>query len=358
MTPNYNKVHLKFKINRIHYTYDDLMEVAYSFVKEGEDYEQAIGAFLLDWLDGNDYINVKTSGSTGQPKIIKLKKQSMVNSALATGDFFNLKPGDKALFCLPADYVAGKLMIIRAIILGLELDTVKPTSYPIFDSQHQYDFCAMVPIQLQNCKTYCNTIKTIIVGGAPVSSKLKKSIINVESNVYESYGMTETVSHIALKKLNNFDSENKNAPHFKVLPHISVSQDDRGCLVVDAPTISEGIVVTNDIIKLYSETEFEWVGRFDNVINSGGIKLFPEQIEAKLHEAIESRFFIASQPHDILGEQLILVLESELNEVDDSIFNELDKYEIPKVIYAINTFTETALGKIHRKKTLEAALLA
>ncbi len=354
MIPSYNKVHLKFKLNSFHFNFEDLKEVAYCFVKEGLPFEQSIGEFLLDWLDDKDFVTVSTSGSTGKPKIIKIKKQAMVNSALATGDFFNLKPGDTALCCLPSDYVAGKMMLVRAIILGLDLDLTQPTSQPIFDYEKQYDFSAMVPMQLEKVYSYCNNIKTIIVGGASISKDLVNAVNKVKSNIYETYGMTETVTHIAAKQLNNFrHAEIVSASHFKILPNINISQDDRGCLIIDAPNISKEKLVTNDIVELYSETEFEWLGRYDNVINSGGIKLFPEQIEEKLQSKIPQRFFIASEEHPVLGEQLILVLEGESNAVNTSVFNDLNKYETPKTVYSVKRFVETASGKIQRKKTFE-----
>lgn len=359
MIPNYNKVHLKFKLNGVYYSYNDLNEVAYSFVKEGRPFEQDIGSFLLDWLDDKDYIVVNTSGSTGKPKRIKIGKQAMVNSAVATGDYLNLKPGGAALYCLPAHYIAGKMMLVRAIILGLELDLAEPTSQPIFDYEKHYDFAAMVPLQLEKIYGYCDAIKTIIVGGAHVSKSLKKAIKAIKTNVYETYGMTETVTHIALKKLNNFNigkeyhTEPVKLPYFKTLPNITLSQDQRDCLVINAPRISKQSIITNDIVKLYSKTEFEWLGRYDNVINSGGIKFSPEQIEHKLQNKINQRFFIASEKDERLGEHLILVIESSTNRIEDNIFSDLDKFEIPKAIYNISQFIETTSGKIQRNKTLK-----
>ncbi|MFD1613817.1 AMP-binding protein [Gelatiniphilus marinus] len=366
MIPNYNKVHLKFKLNGVYYSYNDLNEVAYSFVKEGRPFEQSIGNFLLDWLDKNDYITVNTSGSTSKPKPIKISKQAMVDSAIATGDFLNLKPGNKALYCLPAHYIAGKMMLVRALVLGLELDLTQPTSQPIFDYEMHYDFAAMVPMQLEKIYRYCDNIKNIIVGGAPVSITLKKAVKDIKSNVYETYGMTETITHIALKKLNNYSSlQSDSKPelntvkvsqsvksYFKTLPNISISQDQRGCLVINAPRISKDTIITNDIVKLYSDTTFEWLGRHDNIINSGGVKLSPEKIEAKLQDKIEQRFFIASEKDERLGEHLILVIEGDSNKMDNTIFSNLDKYEKPKAIYHINQFVETASGKIQRSKTL------
>jgi o-succinylbenzoate---CoA ligase len=338
MMPNYTNVHVKFKLDGLNYSHEDLMEVAYSYVKEGVSFQQELGQFLLNWLDDKDYVEVLTSGSTGKPKKIKIKKEAMVNSAIATGDFFNLKPGDKVLHCLPSNFIAGKMMIVRAIILGLELDMTEPAGLPLIDYDKDYTFCAFTPI----------------VGGGRVSNVIIESIKDKKPMVYETYGMTETVSHIAVRKLNNFTgSDSILTSYFTTLPDITVSQDDRGCLVINAPHLSDDTITTNDLVKIHSQTEFEWLGRYDNVINSGGIKLYPEQIESKLQSKIKEQFFIASKPDDTLGDKVILILESKTNDFDTSIFDCLDKYEKPKEVITIAKFLETASGKIHRKKTLQ-----
>ncbi|MEC3907960.1 AMP-binding protein [Tamlana sp. 2201CG12-4] len=352
MTPNYTNVHLKFKLDSINYKHQDLMEVAYSYVKEGLPYQQELGNFLLDWLDEKDYVIVKTSGSTGKPKKIRIKKQAMVNSAITTGDFFNLEPGDKVLHCLPSNFIAGKMMIVRAIVLGLEVDMVEPSAIPFIDYEKDYSFCAFTPMQLKNFAKYLKNIKTVIVGGGRVSKTIVESIKDKKPHVYETYGMTETVSHVAVKKLNNFNEANTNR-HFKTLPGITISKDDRGCLIIDAPHLTENKVVTNDLVEVYSDTSFEWLGRIDNVINSGGIKLYPEDIEMKLQDKIESRFFVTAVPDDTLGEKLVLVVEGNNDTIDKSVFDGLDKYEKPKSVFSLGTFIETTSGKIHRKKTLE-----
>jgi len=351
--PTFDKVHLKFKLNSGNYQYDDLYEVAYSFIKEGTDYEEVFGHFLMDWIDKKDYILINTSGSTGKPKKIQVKKQAMVNSAIATGDFFNLKPGQKALHCLPSNYISGKMMLIRAMILGLELDIVNPTSKPDIIKSRKYDFCAMTPMQLLNTLDRTQNIETIIVGGAKVTNSLKEAIEKHPAKIFETYGMTETVSHLALKQLNNFTDEQSNKPYFKVLPGISISQDERNCLIVDVPYISQDKIVTNDVVDIHSETEFEWVGRYDNVVNTGGVKVFPEQIENKLSASIDKRYIIASEPDEVLGEKLILVVEGDTNQLDPSVFDGLEKFEKPKVVYNVEKFSETGFGKIQRKKTLE-----
>ncbi len=359
MTPTYNKIHNRFKLNGEHYTKNELKEAAYSFIKEGLPYEQAVGDFLLDWLDDNDFIKVKTSGSTGAPKTIKLKKQHMVNSAIATGDFFNITIGHKALLCLPVSYIAGKMMLVRALILGLELDLVEPTSNPLQNIPRniKYDFCAMIPLQLENSINLLSKIKKVIIGGAPVSQQLKEKIANCSTNVFETYGMTETTSHIAVKPINGKDKSD----YFTVLPNVNISQDERGCLVISAPKVSNKTLVTNDVVKLHGNLQFEWLGRFDYVINSGGIKIHPEQVEKKLASVINQRFFITSLPDNVLGERVVLVVEGNHSIVTDikNLIQQqtnLTKYETPKEFLVIEKFTETHTGKINRQITLQNAL--
>jgi O-succinylbenzoic acid--CoA ligase len=327
------------------------MEVAYSFVKEGDPYQQELGNFLLDWLDNRDYMLVQTSGSTGKPKKIKITKQAMVNSAIGTGDFFNLEPGYKVLHCLPSNFIAGKMMIVRAIVLGLELDMIEPSAFPQIDYEKKYHFCAFTPMQLKNFAKYLKQIKTVIVGGGRVSDDILDLIKDKNPHVYETFGMTETVSHIAVKKLNNFEDETNNS-YFNTLPEVKVSTDTRGCLIIEAPTLSNEKIITNDIVKIHSDTSFEWIGRYDNVINSGGIKLYPEQIEAKLRSEIAEQFFIASIPDEALGDKVVLIIEAEENELKTINFDGLDKFEKPKEVLTILKFIETASGKIHREKTL------
>ncbi|WP_040278467.1 AMP-binding protein [Psychroserpens damuponensis] len=349
MTPTFDKVHLKFKLNGNNYDHEDLKEVAYSLVKEGEPFEKSTGDFLLDWLSEKDFVLAQTSGSTGTPKIIKLNKQAMVNSCIATGNYLGLEPGDTSLHCLPTQYIAGKMMLVRAMILGLEVDLVEPTSQPIFDYEKKYSFCAMLPMQLKSTLSYLHNVDVMIVGGSSVSKNLIASTQNLKTRVYATYGMTETATHIALKPLNNGQQQ----PHFEILPNVTISQDDRECLVIDAPKVASTQVVTNDIVKLHSKTTFEWIGRVDNVINSGGLKLFPEQIEEQLKGLIKTQFFIASEPNDTLGEQLILVIEAEDTTLDKTVFNGLAKLEIPKKTYAVPQFVMTDTGKIQRKETLK-----
>jgi O-succinylbenzoic acid--CoA ligase len=343
-TLSYNNVHNKFKLNGFHLDREDLCRVAYSFIKEGEEFEKPVGNFILDWFDNNDFIEMNTSGSTGIPKLIRVKKDAMVKSAIATGNFFDLNPGDRVLNCLPVKYVAGKMMFVRGFILGLDMDFVAPSKRPLKNMEENYDFSAMVPMQAQHSLQELPKIKKLIVGGAKINSSLEKALKKLKIQSFETFGMTETVSHIAAKKV----GENM----FTILPNVKISIDNRGCLVVEALDISEEKIVTNDLIELVSDTQFVFLGRLDNMINSGGIKLIPETIEQKLAGTINQRFFMTGKEDASLGEKLVLVIEGEPYDLDPTIFEVLSKYEKPKEVIFIKKFKETGNGKIIRKESL------
>ena len=344
--PTYHNVHNKFKLNGYHLTKEDLIRVAYSFIKEGDYFEKPLGVFILDWFDDRSYLEINTSGSTGTPKIIQVEKQAMVNSALATGDFFGLEPGKKILHCLPTNYVAGKMMFVRAFILGLEMEFVAPSSNPLEGIDETFDFCGMVPLQAKNSLKDLHKIKKLIIGGVKVHKSLEQELVKLPIEIYETYGMTETITHIAAKKIGE--------EAFTVLANVTVSVDERQCLVIDAKNISEEKIVTNDIVKIISDTQFIWVGRYDNVINSGGIKLIPEQIEEKLSTLIPRRYFVFGESDATLGEKLVLYIEGEPIKIDESVFDVLDKYERPKEIKFIPSFKQTATGKIIRSESLDS----
>ena len=195
-----------------------------------------------------------------------------------------------------------------------------------------------------------------MVGGAVVSRKLKDKIQKCPSNIFETYGMTETVTHIAARRLNNFDRSpiSKEEWHyFTAMTNVRISQDLRGCLVIDAPFVSSKELITNDLVKIHSETTFDWLGRIDNVINSGGVKIFPEQIESKLSEFMDQRYLIASEEDETLGQRVILVIEGGQHDLDKTIFKVLDKFEVPKQIYYLPTFVDTFSGKVQREETLK-----
>ena len=341
---NYNTVHPNFKWNGISLDREKLLLVAYDLIKEGGDFDRITGEFLLEWFNKKSFITVTTSGTTGVPKKINLEKQAMVNSALATAEFFNLKAENRVLNCLSTNYIAGKMMLIRSMILGFEMDFVTPTSNPLKGIRHHYDFVAMVPMQVQNSILELSKVKKLIVGGSKISESLRNQLLEVPTQIYETYGMTETITHIAVKKIGE--------KSFSVLPNIKIATDERGCLVIIASHISETKISTNDVVELLSENQFLLFGRIDNVINSGGVKLFPEQIEAKLSDKIKQRFFVIGIPDEKLGEQVLIVIEGKPTLFDDLVFENLDPYEKPKSIRFVTKFIETESGKVMRKETL------
>ena len=341
---NYNSVHPNFKWNGISLDREKLLLAAHDLIKEGDDFERITGEFLLEWFDKKSFITVTTSGSTGIPKKITIDKQAMINSALATADFFNLKAGNRVLNCLSTNYIAGKMMLVRSIILGFEMDFVTPSSNPLKDNQRNYDFVAMVPMQVQNSISEVYKVKKLIVGGAKISEMLLNQLLEVPTQIYETYGMTETITHIAAKRIGE--------KAFTVLPNVAISCDERGCLVIAAPRISATNIVTNDVVELLNATQFLLLGRIDNVINSGGVKLFPEQIEVKLSDKIKERFFVIGIPDAILGEQLLLVIEGVNQAIDSNIFDHLHPFEKPKAIRFVSKFIETESGKVKRGETI------
>ena len=345
-TVTYKNVHNHFKFNGVHLGREQLCTVAYSFIKEGADFQKALGDFLIDWFDDKTYIEMNTSGTTGAPKLIRVEKEAMVSSALSTGDFFDLNPGNKVLHCLPVDYVAGKMMFVRSFILGLDMDFVEPNSNPLEYNDDKYDFAAMVPLQAKNSLAKLTNIKKIIIGGVKIHKSLEQELVKLPNEIYETYGMTETITHIAAKRVGE--------RAFTVLPNVTVSSNENNCLVVHAKKINPEPIVTNDIVEIVSDTQFVWLGRFDNVINSGGIKLIPEKIEEKLSTHIPRRYFVYGQADDVLGEKVVLYVEGEPIAIDEEVFSVLDKYEKPKNIVFIPKFTVTATGKIVRKESIDS----
>ena len=345
-TVTYKNVHNHFKFNGVHLGREQLCTVAYSFIKEGADFQKALGDFLIDWFDDKTYIEMNTSGTTGAPKLIRVEKEAMVSSALSTGDFFDLNPGNKVLHCLPVDYVAGKMMFVRSFILGLDMDFVEPNSNPLEYNDVKYNFAAMVPLQAKNSLAKLTNIKKIIIGGVKIHKSLEQELVKLSNEIYETYGMTETITHIAAKRVGE--------RAFTVLPNVTVSSNENNCLVVHAKKINPEPIVTNDIVEIVSDTQFVWLGRFDNVINSGGIKLIPEKIEEKLSTHIPRRYFVHGQADDVLGEKVVLYVEGEPIAIDEEVFSVLDKYEKPKNIVFIPKFTVTATGKIVRKESIDS----
>jgi O-succinylbenzoic acid--CoA ligase len=327
-------------------------------LKKGEksSWTEALIIFLENWFNPCDYIEVQTSGSTGEPKVIRLSKEKMMNSARMTCRYFGLTEESNALLCLPADYIAGKMMIVRAFVSGMNLVSVKPEANPFRNLKDIIDFTAITPYQFINSYQSIQekTIKKIIIGGSQVSLRLQKLMANLQTEILETYGMTETCSHIALKKLNGRNA----SEFFEVLPEVHIDTDERSCLVIEAPALAPERLITNDVVEIQGNNRFKWLGRFDNVVNTGGIKIFPEQTEKKLEPYIDQRFFVTGMDDELLNQKLVLVIESTpwTTEEEENLMNRMNTvlslYEKPKTIYYREKFTISSSGKILKIPTL------
>ena len=329
-----NLIHKNFKLAGELHSSNDLIES----LKDNTDYYN----FLTSWFDENDFILVKTSGSTATPKEIKLKKIDLISSSKLTAEYFNLKPGDKVINCLPVEYIAGKMMLVRSLVLGLDLYLFPVNSSPIKQIQKNYDLIAFTPMQLENSILFIDRIKNVLVGGSAVNENLKQKILNINTNVYETYGMTETITHVAVRNLSMGEKE------FTTLPGIEIGKRDN-CLFIKPNHLTIEMVQTNDIVEFTNKNQFLLIGRRDFIINSGGVKLNPEFIEKKLAKYISADFVISSIDNSKFGEVVALVFKKNIPDNYNKAFTHLSKYEIPKEVLAIDNFPENN-GKINRVK--------
>ncbi len=303
--------------------------------------------FIGKWNDSSLEISTQTSGSTGKPKTISIAKKHMVNSAKMTGDFLQLKKNQNALLSLPISSIGGKMMVVRAIVLDLNLIVVTPSKNPLEHVVNKIHFSAMTPMQVQgsfhSSKDKFEKIETLIIGGAPLSPTLEREIIPTPVNIFQTFGMTETISHVAMRNISEREMT------YEALPNIHFSVQD-SLLVVHAPDLDVDNLQTNDIVKLIGNSKFIWFGRNDSTINSGGIKIHPEKVELKIVQVISENFFSTSLKDDLLGEKHVLFIESnkerEYKKIDFSAL--LSKFEVPKEIYYLENFSYTHTGKIDR----------
>lgn len=313
-----------------------------------------IGAFIETWLEPTESLEVKTSGSTGTPKVITISKNQMLVSAAMTASYFDFQAGQTALLCLPMNYIAGKMMVVRALYSGLNLICIEPSGQPIsrLADGLVIDFAPLVPMQL-NEVTDTKSIRKILLGGAPINFNLERDTQNLNAEIHHGYGMTETLSHVALRSVNG---KLKSETYYG-LDGVIFDVDDRDCLIIHVPFIEEP-VFTNDVVELIDHKSFVWKGRADHIVNSGGIKLFPEAIEKKISSFIHNRFFVGGVNDEQLNEKLCLFIESSDYNQDKKttlltqLEQHLEKYEIPREVYFIPSFQMTDNGKIKRKDTI------
>ena len=308
--------------------------------KAKEKYELDFFEFVYEWLDKKDSIISNTSGSTGKTKKIKLLKKYMKKSAYNTINFLDDKTIKKSLLCLPLGHISAKMMVVRSMIMGLKIIVSKPSSKPLDEIYQNIDICSMVPLQVQNSLDKLENIKYLLVGGAPIDMELESKLEMLNTNVFHTYGMTETYSHVAIRIIG------KNSKEFKALEDITFNKDKNSCLIINSKDLNIKNLKTNDIIELIDENSFRWIGREDNIINSGGIKIVPELLEEKLKSTIKDNFFISHLNDKLLNQKLILVLEGEERKINFP--KNISKHEKPKEVYFVKKIRKTKIGKLKR----------
>lgn len=338
------------------------------------------------WESGQEEFTIQTSGSTGIPKQIVLHRKQMIASAKMTAKAFDLQEGDTAFCCLNIDYIAGMMMLVRAFEIGMDLIVVEPSSNPfvgiekhlyLLNSNRGHNFFAFVPLQIQTILDetpalgeILNSAKAIIIGGAAVSETILEKIQKIYRPIYATYGMTETITHIAIRRLNGAEKDD----FFNTLDGVDIKLNENNCLMIKSKAIGNEWIITNDVAEIINGSSFVLHGRIDNIINSGGVKIQLEKIE-KVGEPILrklqlfDRYFVYSLPDKKLGERLILVIEnktkSELMSVVDAMkidiikaFKEiLPKFEVPKEVFFVEKMIETPTGKIDKIKTINGYVL-
>lgn len=315
------------------------------------DFEKKINFFLEEWFSDSRTVKVQTSGSTGTPKVFEIEKKRMIHSAKMTCNFLGLQEGDTAFLCLPVEYISGKMMIVRSLERKLKLMISEPSLKPLEKLHSETDFCAMTPLQVENSLDKIHLIKNLIIGGAAVSESLKKRISGFTTHIYETYGMSETLSHIALKPITPQPEE-----YFTVFEDVSISTDERGCLKIFAHDLNVEVLQTNDLVEIKNERQFRFLGRVDNVINSGGAKIFPEQLEALVKKEIPNEAVFLGVKDESLGQKLILIIEGEESEdlIKKVLETQFEKnFHRPKKIIFVKEIPRTPNGKVNRRELLD-----
>lgn len=325
-----------------------------SFLGVSKEFEKKLFSFIDDWFSLQDTVKVQTSGSTGAPKIFDVEKQKMINSAVMTTDFLRLKKNDTALLCLPIEYISGKMMFVRALIKEMKLMATEPSTKPLERLEETIDFCAMTPLQVEHSLHKIHLIRNLIIGGAAVSESLKKrlreqlSLTKAENRIFETYGMSETLSHIALKEIYP-----REEVYFSVLGSIEISQDTRGCLRINAPLLNTEILQTNDLVALKTDKKFRFLGRVDHIINSGGAKIFPEELEHLVKKQIDNEAVFLGLEDEVLGQKLVLIIEGERSERLISSLSRVEytkSFHKPKEIRFVRAIPRTPNGKVDRNQ--------
>ena len=310
--------------------------------------ENDLELFQAEWDDSSPYMTVQTSGSTGTPKQMRVLKERMRASARLTCQFLGLKKGDTALLCMPLRYIAGKMFVVRALEWGLKLLVREPSGHPLaepFDGD--LDFAAMIPLQVYNSlqvpaeRERLTRIRHLIIGGGAIDRELEAALRPLPNRIYSTYGMTETLSHVAMRRLNGPEA----SEYYEPFPSVQLSLSPDQTLVIDAPLVCDGPLVTNDVVDLQPDGHFRVIGRKDNIINSGGVKIQIETVEAKLRPFLTAPFAITALPDPKFGEAIVLLTTAAATAFPPKA---LDRYERPKQILQVEAIPMTGSGKIDR----------
>ena len=344
-------------IGQVNLEFSDLPVEIHSLPTDAP-WEKDIKDFLLSWFDSSDAMNIPTSGSTGKPKEVRVLKEDMRRSARYTIDHFDLKTGMTALLCLPANLVAGKMMMIRCMEAGMNCLAFEPSARPLRSIEESVDFVAMTPYQvhhsLENEAEKFEVLATVIIGGAALGPGDQEKLGKFSNRVEITYGMTESITHIATSRI----SKGGDKGLFSLISKdFSITTDDDNRLVIKSPYLHMPVIKSQDVVSLEGNDTFRLLGRADNVINSGGVKIHPELLENKISKLMDRPYFIAGIPHDSLGEQVILFIEGPESENKGAVLAQLKAivhpYECPKDIIFLDQFSYTSSHKINRVKTLE-----
>ena len=314
-------------------------------------------AFLSEWNDASEFVRVQTSGSTGAPKPMSVEKRRMLASARITCDFLGLRSGDTALLCMSLDYIAGKMMVVRSIERGLKLISVEPSGHPLSNVEY-VDFAAMVPMQVYNSlqvpeeRERLMRIRHLIIGGGAIDDQMAAELRTFPNAVWSTYGMTETLSHIALRRISGPDASEWYTP----FPSVRVTHNDEGCLVINAPEVCEEPLVTNDIVEFSSDhSKFRIIGRRDNVICSGGIKIQIEEVERHLRPHLHVPYLLTKRHDPKFGEVAVLLTEGSVEEAREVCQRMLSKYHQPRYYLHVARIPLTETGKPARQEAIRLA---
>lgn len=355
-----HRLKLPISINGVKYTPEEIGRQNTSLLKHTDAFGAELIGFLQEWYNDDTCLKVKTSGSTGTPKEMQVSKQQMANSAAMTCEFFHLTPGSNVLLCMSLEYIAGKMMVVRCLVGGLNLLYCAPSGHPLALCKQIPHFVAMIPMQVYNTLQIATErevfarIPHVLIGGGSIDAQLAQQLQGFDNKIWSSYGMTETLSHIALRRINGIEA----SPWYTPLKGVKVEMGENNTLTIFAPHVNSQVLHTNDVVQFNEKGQFCILGRVDNIINTGGIKIQTEQLEERLKTLLTLPFQITSVPHPKFGEAITLLVEQPQNTDNEITIHTLQEicrkhlptYWCPKYFFTVAKLPLTGTGKPDRFK--------